>query len=276
MEKKLKLFLFSTDLSLAKQAETAGVDSIIVDWEQKGKGDRQTNYATEINCDTPEDVAALAEVLTIPVTVRINALDENSDREIKTAIDNGAKIIMLPMAEHPSEIERFIKLVNGRAETAIQIETQPLVEHCHSLRDLGWSFAYIGLNDLMISRQSKWLWEGVADGTVERIFDILSDRQVGFGGVTVIGGGKPIPFVELLSEMARLGCHLSFLRRSFKREIQGRDLNAEIEAVGAVWSAACRRQPEAILQDHKLFMERIQETRSQVYPSSPSPTQVSA
>ena len=267
IEKSLKLFLFTTDLSLAKQAEAAGIDSIIVDWEQKGKNNRQTKYATEINGDTPEDVAALAKVLSIPITVRINALDENSDREIETAIDNGAKIIMLPMAEHPREIERFVKLVDARVETIIQIETQPLVDHCHNLRDIGWNYAYIGLNDLMISRHSKWLWEAVADGTVERIFDILKDRQVGFGGVTVIGGGKPIPFVELLSEMARLGCHLSFLRRSFKREIQGRDINAEIQAVRAVWSAACRRQPEAILQDRKLFMERIEETRSQIYPS---------
>jgi hypothetical protein len=33
------------------------------------------SYSTQINADTPEDVVALAEVISIPITVRINPLD---------------------------------------------------------------------------------------------------------------------------------------------------------------------------------------------------------
>ncbi|MCZ8039726.1 MAG: aldolase/citrate lyase family protein [Microcystis sp. LE17-20A] len=98
-------------------------------------------------------MVALAEVISIPITVRINPLDNNTSDEIETALDSGAKIIMLPMAKVPSEVDKFISLVNGRAKTLVQIETHTLVEHCHELRDLGWDYSYIGLNDLMISRQ---------------------------------------------------------------------------------------------------------------------------
>lgn len=50
----LRLFLFTTDALLAKQAEQVGIDSIIVDWERIGKRERQISYSTQINADTPE------------------------------------------------------------------------------------------------------------------------------------------------------------------------------------------------------------------------------
>jgi hypothetical protein len=164
---------------------------------------------------------------------------------------------MLPMAKVPSEVDKFISLVNGRAKTLVQIETHTLVEHCHELRDLGWDYSYIGLNDLMISRQKNSIWDLLADATVEQIFQILNNRIVGFGGVTRISGGNPIPFLELLHEMARLNCGLSVLRRTFKNEMSGRNLQAEIQAIRAAWVAARLRSREAVLADHLTFLKRL-------------------
>jgi hypothetical protein len=253
----LKLFLFTTEISLAQEAEKAGVNSIIVDWEQTNKRDRQINYDTEINYDTREDVISLAEVLTIPITVRINPLSKNTSEEIEIALDSGARIIMLPMSESVSQVEQFINLVNGRAETLIQIETQALFAQCHLLRNLDWNYAYIGLNDLMISRQKTWIWDLLEDGTVEQVFETLDNRLLGFGGVTRISGGNPIPFIQIIHEMARLNCRLSVLRRSFKKEMKGRDFQAEIKAIRAVWVAACLRSADAVLEDHLTFFEQL-------------------
>jgi hypothetical protein len=318
----LRLFLFTTDALLAKQAEQVGIDSIIVDWERIGKRERQMSYSTQINADTPEDVVALAEVISIPITVRINPLDNNTSDEIETALDSGASIIMLPMAKVPSEVDKFISLVNGRAKTLVQIETQTLVDNCEQIRELGWDYAYIGLNDLMISGQKSCIWDLLADATVEEIwffglcygmdwgykrcnpylerhlaifvncfcsranssikslaregfsqfmppyrtitsneepeiFQILNNRIVGFGGVTRISGGNPIPFLELLHEMARLNCGLSVLRRTFKNEMSGRNLQAEIQAIRAAWVAARLRSREAVLADHLTFLKRL-------------------
>ncbi|NCR59497.1 MAG: hypothetical protein GPJ01_17725 [Microcystis aeruginosa LL13-06] len=108
---------------------------------------------------------------------------------------------MLPMAKVPSEVDKFISLVNGRAKTLVQIETQTLVDNCEQIRELGWDYAYIGLNDLMISRQKSCIWDLLADATVEQIFQILNNRILGFGGVTRISGGNPISFLELLHDI---------------------------------------------------------------------------
>jgi 2-keto-3-deoxy-L-rhamnonate aldolase RhmA len=258
---RLELFLFTTDLTCALQAQEAGIDSVIVDWEWRGKQHRQAGYSTEINADTPEDVAALAARLRIPVTVRVDRLQENTASDVEIALDHGAGAIMLPMAEQASDVKRFARLVRGRARTIIQIETESLVRQCDALRSVDWDCAYIGLNDLMVSRGTRWIWEPLADGTVERIFDILGDRALGFGGVTVVGGGRPLPFVELLREMARLGCRLSFLRRTFKAEILDRDISAEVAAVRATWTAARRRGPQAVQQDRAQFRQRLLNTR---------------
>ncbi|GBF81413.1 aldolase [Aphanothece sacrum FPU1] len=261
----LNLLLFTKDVSLAKQAEEAGVESIIVDWEQTGKHQRQSGYSTEINSHTTQNVIELAEVITIPITVRINPFGSNTIKEIETALDCGAKIIMLPMAKHPREVEKFLDLVHGRAETIIQIETSELVEHCHLLRDLSWNYAYIGLNDLTISRQKTWIWDLVADGTVEKIFESLGHRLIGFGGVTIISGGNPIPFINILHEMSRLNCRLSVLRRSFKREIVGRDFQTEIDAIRTAWVAASERNPKTIQDDHLAFIELLRDKKYMLY-----------
>lgn len=257
MKTSLMLFLFTTDPDFAATAEMSGVDSIIIDWENHNKKSRQLDYSTEINFDTPEDVARIASQVQIPVTVRINSLGLHTKFEIEEAIKNGAKIIMLPMASDAREVQEFIDLVDGRAKTIIQIETQRLVEDCDKLKFLPWDYAYIGLNDLMVSPRDNYIWNALLDGTVSHIYQTLANKDVGFGGVTVVTGGYPIPFIELLAEMSRLGCKLSFLRRSFKKDIQGRDMVAEIQAIRYAWQAACLRSESAILRDQNKLTETL-------------------
>jgi hypothetical protein len=248
----IESFLFTTDVPQALAAQHAGISSVIVDWENQGKYERQRSYDTEINRHSVDALSALTAALKIPVTVRINGLPFGAP-EIETALDHGARIIMLPMARTPAEVDTFLKSVRGRAKTLVQIETAELAEQCAGLIDLGWDYAFIGLNDLMISRGGHWLWEPLYDGTVEKIFRALPGRQVGFGGITAIGGGHPLPFIELLREFSRLGATFSFMRRTFHREMVGRDLAAELAAVQAVWTACNRRSPETVAADHRAF-----------------------
>jgi hypothetical protein len=164
---------------------------------------------------------------------------------------------MLPMAKSAREVEKFLERVAGRARTIVQIETQSLVEDCAHLKALPWDYAFIGLNDLMISRGAEWLWEPLHDGTLDEVCGQLAGRRIGFGGITVIGGGEPLRFTDLLREYGRLGCTFSFLRRTFHKEIGDRDLRAELDAVQATWSAIVRRGPAAVQQDHLDFRTRF-------------------
>ncbi len=254
----MQLFFFNSDINLAKKAEESGVNSIIVDLEKHGKKFRQFGYDTEINNNSMGDIEVMAKNLSIPITVRINPWGQHSLSEISMVLDKGAKIIMLPMAKHPSEIEKFVQLVNGRSETIIQIETQELVDHCSMLRHIGWNYAYIGLNDLMISRKSTWLWEPLLDGTIDYIMNCLDNRNLGFGAATIIGGGYPLPFINLLQEMARLKCTFTILRRTFKKEITNRNMKAEIQAIQTVWQAAFLRDSIATDKDHEKFVKLLE------------------
>lgn len=257
----MDLYLFTTDPALAKTAETAGVSSVIVDWERYGKSDRQAGHDTEINADTPADVCTLTDALTIPVTVRIDSLRGEAERDVETALDAGARVLMLPMAESVRDVDQFLRCVRGRARTLVQIETEGLVREVSALASLEWDAAYVGLNDLMISRGEPWLWGPLMDGTMDRIYDALDGRPVGFGGVTVLDGGHPLPFADLLGEMARHASGLSFLRRTFKREVAGRSMSAELAAVREAWHAARRRSPEQVESDRESFIRTLDQLR---------------
>lgn len=254
----LQLLLFSNDVELAQAAARAGVDGIIIDWESKGKHARQHGFDMEINADTPEDLERVAAAVELPVTVRINALSAQSGEEIALALSLGARSLMLPMAQSADEVARFLDLVDGRARTIVQIETQPLVDQLEAMGRLPWDSAYIGLHDLMLSRQAPSMWLAVLDGTVERIYRTLEGRSVGFAGATVIGGGHPIRFTQILQELARLGAGLTFLRRSFRRELQDRDMAAEITALRSAWQATRARGPEAIESDRARLYADLQ------------------
>jgi hypothetical protein len=257
----LELFLFASSIEFARRAADAGVTSLLIDWENQAKHERQTGHDTEINHHTVADLTALVKVVSAPVTVRINGLPAGAT-EIETALEHGAKVLMLPMAKSARDVEKFLERVAGRARTIVQIETQSLVDDCAALKTLPWDYAFIGLNDLMISRGGNWLWEPLHDGTLDEICGQLAGRRIGFGGITVIGGGQPLRFTDLLREYGRLGCSFSFLRRTFHKEIGDRDLRAELDAVQATWRAICQRGPAAVRQDHVDFRARFDPIRA--------------
>ena len=255
--RQLELILFTVDPAFAIDCEHAGVDGFMVDWESKGKSDRQRGHDMEIGTDTPADLARLAAAVTKPINVRINAAGPETASEVDLALANGASGIMLPMARIPNDVIRFLDIVAGRARTIVQIETQSLVNDLATVAALPWDSAYIGLHDLMLSRQASSMWQAILDGTVEEIFMLLAGRQVGFAGATVVGGGMPIPFTRVLQELARLGAALTFLRRSFRREIQDRHVADEIAALRAAWTACSSRGPGAVESDRNSFLEDL-------------------
>jgi hypothetical protein len=253
----LQFFLFNTDLDLALRAERAGIDSIVIDWESKGKEKRQKGHDLERNLDTPEDIRILSNQLKIPVSVRINSVWKNTSAEVETAIASGAGMIMLPMAKRVDEVKRFLSIVGGRTKTIVQVETPELVEVLADFKGLDWDIAYIGLNDLMVASGRSSIWESLSDGTAEKICSSLHGRVYGFGGSTILGGGEPIINILILHEMIRLGASVSVMRRTFKRELLDRDFDAEMKVLRAFVSCSERRGEQARLFDHEHLVRLI-------------------
>lgn len=242
MDKKadFSLVLFATDPVFIKQAVAAGVDTIIVDWEYIGKEKRQGFYDTQINHDTVDDLRRVRNCTDAKVLCRINSFGATTATEIEQAIAAGVDELLLPMVRTVAEVQTVLEWVKGRCGTGIMMETISAVKLAHELGRLSLSRAYVGLNDLEIERKTPNIFTALADGTVDEIRQAFT-IPFGFGGVTLPECGYPIPCRLLISELARLTCDFSFLRRSFYADTKGRDLMVEVPRMRAAVTTAFER-----------------------------------
>jgi len=246
----LQLMLFSTDVPFILEAVDAGIDGIIVDWEQRGKPERQAGADTEINHDTPEDLRRVRQATAGRVLCRINGVCETTEDEIETAIGEGADEILLPMVRAAREVEAVLDVVNGRCGVGILVETVSAVERIRAFAELPLSRIYVGLNDLAIDRGTGNLFHAVVDGTVE---DVRREVTVpfGFGGLTLPERGHPIPCRLLMGEMTRLDSQFSFLRRSFRRDSRGRPLLDVVSRIRAGLARSAERSEAQVACDQE-------------------------
>lgn len=252
----MELLLFATDPLLVRAGTAAGVDGVIVDWERRGKARRQQGADTQINHDTLDDLIAVRTATDARVICRINGHYAGTKAEVDQACAAGAAEILLPMVRHPREVEATMAAADGRCTVGIMIETEAAVTHAAVLGRMPVSRVYLGLNDLAIERGSANLFEAVADGTVERVCAAV-EAPVGFGGLTLPDRGSPIPCRLLMSEMARLRCAFSFLRRSFLRDVPPARLPEAVRRIRSALAAARRRSAHQVDHDRQTLAAAI-------------------
>lgn len=220
-------FMYITNrLEVAEIAEAVGVDWIFVDMEVLGKAERQGGMDTVQSHHTVEDVKTLRRTLKrAKLLVRVDPIHKNSATQIEAVISAGADALMLPMWKTVEEVSRFLELVGGRCRTVLLLEIREAEECLDEVLSLpGVDMVHIGLNDLSLSYHKRFLFEPLADGTVERICRRLGQAGVsyGFGGVGRIGGGM-LPAEHILGEHIRLGSDRVILSRSFCGEAELED-----------------------------------------------------
>ena len=175
----LKLMYITSSPEVARIAESAGVDRIFVDMEYIGKGARQGGMDTVQCHHTPSDIRAIkGAVERAEVMVRVNPIHEatgdytSSLEEIDEAIAAGADILMLPYFKTAREVRKFVALVGGRARTLPLVETPEAAESIDEILAVeGIDEIFVGLNDLSLGMGKKFMFELLADGTVERLAD---------------------------------------------------------------------------------------------------------
>lgn len=214
----LKLMYITNDPEVAKIIERAGVDRIFVDMEVIGKQLRQGGMNTVQSSHTVQDVAAVRKVLTSSeLLVRINPVYSGIAEEIDAVIDAGADILMLPYFKTAQEVQYFLSCVNKRAKAMLLFETPEAVDSIDDILALeGIDEVLIGLNDLHLGYKRKFMFELLADGTVERICCRFREAGIpyGFGGVARVGTGT-LPAQRIIGEHVRLGSTAVILSRSF-------------------------------------------------------------
>ena len=220
----IKLMYITNQPEIAAIAENAGVDRIFVDMEYIGKGLRQGGMDTVQSHHTTDDVARMAKTLKkAELLVRCNPIHEatadygSSKEEIDAIIENGAQVIMLPYFKTAGEVETFVRLVDGRAKTFPLMETREAAENADEILQVdGIDEIYIGLNDMSLSYGYSFMFQLLANGTVDRLAEKFRNKGLtfGFGGIASLTGGL-LPGEYVLKEHYRLGSSRVILSRSF-------------------------------------------------------------
>ncbi len=220
--KHLKYMYLTADPEAAKTAEEAGVDRIFLDLEILGKFERQGHLDTVVSHSSIEDVKKVREAVNkAELLVRCNPVHQGLKAEIDKIINDGADIIMLPYFKTTDEVKTFIDYVGGRVPTVLLFETAEAVENADEILALeGIVEAYIGLNDLHLSYKMKFMFEPLADGTVENLCKKFKAKGIpyGFGGLAKIGEGMLLSDY-IIGEHKRIGSTSAILSRNFRRKI---------------------------------------------------------
>lgn len=215
----LKLMYLTNSPRIAAIAEKNGVDRIFLDLELRGKEARQANMDTVISHNSFADVRPLRAALhKAELLVRINSVYDGTKDEVDRVIKDGADVVMLPYFKTAKEVESFINAVNGRAKTCLLCETPEAAEHIDEILSVpGIDEVHIGINDLHLGYHRHFMFELVADGTVERLCTAFRQRGLfyGFGGVGRPGGNVPLPAENIIDEHYRLQSNMVILSRAF-------------------------------------------------------------
>ena len=220
----LKLMYITNNPDVARIAEEAGVDRIFVDMEYIGKADRQGGMDTVQSRHTAEDVRRLRPVVKkAQLMVRINPMHSgtaeysSSKEEIDAVIEAGADVIMLPYFKTVEEVKLFVELVAGRAKTFPLVETPEAVAAIDEILAVpGIDEIHVGLNDLSLGLGRTFMFELLADGTIDALAEKFKAAGIpfGFGGIASLGRGI-LPSEYVVREHYRLGSTATILSRSF-------------------------------------------------------------
>ena len=220
----LNLMYITNRPEIARIVEEAGVQRIFVDMEYIGKAERQGGMDTVQSHHTIEDISSIKKVLTsAKIMVRCNPIHDanenyiSSKEEIDLSIKAGADILMLPYFKTVKEVEKFISLVDGRVKTLPLVETPEAVECIDEILEIdGIDEIFIGLNDLSLGYGMKFMFQPLADGTVEKLCEKFKKKGIpyGFGGIASLGKGL-LSSDRVIAEHYRLGSTCAILSRSF-------------------------------------------------------------
>ena len=250
------LFLFHREIETSLEFLSANMSGIIVDLENFGKIERQRGFDTEINKHTISDLLALRKETGGQLLCRISG-PEPSERELFEVVNSGANEIIVPMLKTERQAERIISKVAGRARVMLMIETVEAAQITSRLSNLPVDRIYVGLNDLRISRSTSSIFSPIADGLLDDLRNNMNSVPFGFGGLTLPGFGKPLPVRHLYSEMARLQCRFTFLRRSFYHDANGHEPRAVLQKVRSKMASMQRRSEAEMLKHRAETIEAV-------------------
>tara|TARA_R110002012_G_scaffold47399_1_gene124223 strand:+ start:32444 stop:33301 length:858 start_codon:yes stop_codon:yes gene_type:complete len=220
LPKHMTFMMIANDPGIARFAHDSGVARLFVDLEYMGKDIRQKGLDTWKSRQTAKDVTRIREA--VPeghLLVRLNPLHEDTRIELEDVLARGADSVMLPMFHSYDDLARFCDLLADRAEAVPLVETAAaLVAVPKICESIPLTRLHIGLNDLHLDMKLDFMFQPLADGTLEDAAQVLRDHNIrfGIGGIARAGEGIVSP-EYLLGEHVRLGSDAAILSRTLHR-----------------------------------------------------------
>ncbi len=270
--KRLETMYITNNLEVVKVIDEAGVDRIFVDMEYIGKDERQKGLDTVKNHHTVEDIKKIKPLLQhAKLQVRVNPIHDGSEEEINDAITAGADIIMLPMFRTAEEVQKFVSYVDGRAQTYLLFETIGSVKNVDEILEVeGIDQVHIGLNDLHLEYKMKFMFELLANGTVDNLCTKFANKNLpyGFGGIASLDGGL-LPGKHIIAEQFRLHSSNAILSRSFSNyekfesiEEFKQDFISKLKELNEYQDELLKKDEAFFKENRKFVIEKTEEIKT--------------
>lgn len=248
----IELIQITNDPAFAARCDALGGFRIFVDLERLGKAERQAGRNTFISTHRVEDIGRVKAVLrNSRLMVRVNPLNPGTPRELEEVLAQQPDMVMLPMFERPEQLAAFCTLVRGRAPVVALLETAAALESLHAwIGTPGLMEVYVGLNDLHLSLGKRFMFEPLADGTVEGVARAAYAQGLGFGfgGIARLDDGL-LPGRDVLAEHLRLGSGAVILSRTFHREGAATAFEREVASLRGAEAELAQRSPDLVEKD---------------------------
>jgi len=259
---------------MAQHAVLSGVDRVFVDLEIHGKFERQGHRDTLISGHSVDDVAAVrAAIGHTELVVRVNPLHAHSPEEVNAVVTAGADLLMLPMFKTAVEVMHFVEMVQGRAKVIVLVETPSAMKDFGEILGVpGIDEVYIGLNDLHLGLKLDFMFELLADGSVEKMAKNCREVGIpfGFGGIARMDEGL-LPGDLVLAEHLRLESTVVILSRTFHRgstsldEMHANlDFAREVARLRDYETRLARRDQSEIEADHRRLLQGVADITAQI------------
>jgi hypothetical protein len=220
------LTFLTDDPQKAGWAASAGVDRIGPDLERVGKSQRQSGLNTRLSGHELSCLGTLSREVGSAATLfaRVNPINAGSPGEIERILGAGCRALMLPYFHSVAEVDRFVRLVAGRAKRVLLVETAAAAVLLDDiLARPGIDEVHIGLTDMMISTRvdsrfrllTSWFIAGVANRVHEH------RKPLALAGLArADDSALPIPPALVFPQYVRIGARGAFLTRAFTNGIE--------------------------------------------------------
>ncbi|MDB5942473.1 MAG: Aldolase [Ramlibacter sp.] len=256
----LELIQITNDPAFARRCDALEGMRLFVDLERQGKAARQAGRNTFISTHEIDDIAAIkSQLRRSRLMVRVNPLHAGTPREVDAVLEAGADMLMLPMFAGAAELRQFAALVGGRAPVTALVETVGALDSVDGwIATPGLAEAFVGLNDLHLAQGRRFMFEPLADGSVQKVAELAHRHGVafGFGGIARLEEGL-LPGRDVLAEHLRLGSGSVILSRTFHRSDGAAPFEDEVAALRATEAALALRTPEQVQADSVRIAQAI-------------------